>query len=263
MNLKELVLITVIVNVALLSLLFLLANRVEGPESPSIPQESFTMAGSSKPLYDESSGTTKGFIAADGRPATTFKDKEPEQLFDEVDCVLRDLAINYGKLRPQATPVASSAGSLATGNLSLAGASKPAAPSKEKATSPSAETEGGSGGEVIVKRGDFLEKIARQHQTSVEAIKALNHLTGDALRVGQILRLPPPHKTTELAVASSSVTKEKEAEPKEGFYRLKSGDNPWKVAKQFHIGLDELLQLNKLDESSARNLKPGDLLKVR
>lgn len=41
-----------------------------------------------------------------------------------------------------------------------------------------------------VKNGDNLEKIARQNQTTVKAIKELNGLENDRIRVGQTLLIP-------------------------------------------------------------------------
>jgi len=40
-----------------------------------------------------------------------------------------------------------------------------------------------------VKAGDSLEKIARQHHTSVEALRKINHLPSDKIVIGQELRL--------------------------------------------------------------------------
>jgi peptidoglycan endopeptidase LytE len=50
------------------------------------------------------------------------------------------------------------------------------------AEAPSAKT-------YRVKAGDTLEKIARTHHTSAEALRKLNHLSSDKIVVGQNLRL--------------------------------------------------------------------------
>lgn len=41
-----------------------------------------------------------------------------------------------------------------------------------------------------VHAGDSLEKIARQHQTSIEEIKKINHLSTDTIIIGQELKIP-------------------------------------------------------------------------
>lgn len=51
--------------------------------------------------------------------------------------------------------------------------------------------------------------------------------------------------------------------PQEEWYTMKSGDNPWKVAKSHKIKFDALLKLNQLSEEKARNLKPGDQIRIR
>ena len=51
--------------------------------------------------------------------------------------------------------------------------------------------------------------------------------------------------------------------PTEEWYVMKSGDNPWKVAKNNKIKFDDLLKLNGLNEERARNLKPGDRIRIR
>lgn len=114
--------------------------------------------------------------------------------------------------------------------------------------------------EVTVKRGDALEKIARNNSTTVEVLRKVNHLTNDKLKIGQVLRVP--QKNTVV------VKETKKAEPIEStldkqYYVVKSGDNPWKIAKQFNVKFDDLLDLNNLDEEKARNLKVGDRIRVK
>ena len=41
-----------------------------------------------------------------------------------------------------------------------------------------------------VQSGDSLEKIARRYKTSVAALKQLNQLSSDQIRVGQLLKIP-------------------------------------------------------------------------
>lgn len=55
----------------------------------------------------------------------------------------------------------------------------------------------------------------------------------------------------------------KEMRSKEEFYIIKSGDNPWTIAKKFSVGFDEFLKMNNLDEKKARKLNPGDKVRVR
>lgn len=127
--------------------------------------------------------------------------------------------------------------------------------------------------EVKVKRGDTLEKIAKANKTTIAAIKRANQLTSERLSIGQILKIPNKaveskgeSKQAELAKVevkqeNSKESKVVEAEPV--YYVIKSGDNPWKVAKQFGVKYDEILRLNHMTEEKARNLKVGDRIRVK
>ena len=115
--------------------------------------------------------------------------------------------------------------------------------------------------EIKVKKGDALEKIARHNGTSVEAIKEANHLTSAKLSIGQTLRIPVTSKASASSTETVAAAVPKNNEPL--YHTVKSGDSPWKIAKQYQINLDELLRLNDMDEARARNLKVGEKIRVR
>lgn len=120
--------------------------------------------------------------------------------------------------------------------------------------------------EIKVKRGDSLDKIARANGTTVKAIKEANHLKSDRLDIGQVLRIPTSTDKKPTASKTSSKTTETKQVVAQGdseYYTVKNGDNPWKIAKQFHVKVDDLLKLNNLNEEKARNLKAGDKIRVR
>lgn len=112
--------------------------------------------------------------------------------------------------------------------------------------------------EVVVKRGDALEKIARANRTTVEAIRKVNHLQKDVLKIGQVLKVPVGALKEELEAPKSVVANE---EPT--YYVVKAGDNPWKIAKNHNVKFEDLLILNNLDEERAKNLKVGEKIRVR
>lgn len=139
--------------------------------------------------------------------------------------------------------------------------------------------------EVTVKRGDMLEKIARANGTSVHSIKKINQLQSERLSVGQVLKVPVKKDEDTLVVASQAAPAAQPAPVKVPapapqrvvvenrvnsestqdvqYYTIKSGDNPWKLAKQFNVKFDDILRLNNLDEEKARNLKVGDRVRVK
>lgn len=141
------------------------------------------------------------------------------------------------------------------------------------ATPPTPQTQHAPTGntvDVTVKKGDVLEKIARANGTTVDAIIKANNLKSDKLKIGQVLHVPVNTRkaapTTKPALpnkplAEADIATPAKAEPQ--YYTVKSGDNPWKIAKQFNLKVDELLRLNNLNEESARNMKIGDKVRVK
>lgn len=244
MSRRDTIIVALLVNAGLLALLFMLAiNQDEDPVMDH-PEIINTLS-----VHQASTPTAKPM------PPIVIADTN---LHDEVDNFLKDLAADpsppllideegYIELQPE-----------------------PAVPVKIATPTPSIGSDPENYVEVKVKSGDALEKIARKHGTTVEAIKKANNLATAKLSVGQTLRIPAT-KTTETALATSlppSTTPVKEAEKKQNqespqYYTIKSGDNPWKIAKQFNVKFEDLLKLNNLDEERARNLKIGDKVRVK
>jgi peptidoglycan DL-endopeptidase LytF len=114
---------------------------------------------------------------------------------------------------------------------------------------------------VTVKKGDFLEKIAKAHNTTVTAIMNANKMSSTQLKIGQVLKVPSSEgkKVNEPQPAQRQSTPSLESE----YYIVKEGDNPWLIASRNKINLEELLRLNGLDEQKAKRLRPGDKLKIR
>ena len=46
-------------------------------------------------------------------------------------------------------------------------------------------------------------------------------------------------------------------------YIIKKGDSPWKIARRFGMPFEELLEINGLNATSAKNLKIGQTIKVK
>jgi LysM repeat protein len=110
---------------------------------------------------------------------------------------------------------------------------------------------------ITVKRGDSLEKIAKANGITVSAITKANNLKTEKLKIGQVLQIPVVQNNRP-TISLPVVAEASETE----YYVIKSGDNPWKIAKQFHVKFDDLLKLNNLDEEKARNLKIGDKIRI-
>lgn len=108
---------------------------------------------------------------------------------------------------------------------------------------------------VTVQKGDVLEKIARNHGVSIDEIMKLNNLSNSRLQIGQELKLPErkaPKKETKI-----------EDKDEGKYYVVKGGDNPWTIAQKNHIQIEELLRLNNMDQEKAKQLRPGDRLRIK
>lgn len=110
--------------------------------------------------------------------------------------------------------------------------------------------------EVIVKQGDVLEKIARNHHSTVADIMRINKMNSTRLQIGQILYVPTSGLPSNIIPTNKSDSEAK-------YYTVKNGDNPWTIAIKNGIKVEELLRLNSLNDEKAKKLKPGDRLRIR
>lgn len=110
-----------------------------------------------------------------------------------------------------------------------------------------------------VKSGDNLTKIAKNHQTTLAKLKALNKLSSDAIFVNQTLKVAAgTHAavTTKASTVKAQVSIEKTSTTT---YTVVAGDNLTKIANKHDITLGELQSLNKLTSTV---IYPGDVLTV-
>ncbi len=84
--------------------------------------------------------------------------------------------------------------------------------------------------EYIVQAGDTLWLIAQRFQTTVDAIKSLNKLTSDVLRIGQLLLVPIKGTTP----------------PTNFSYTVRSGDTLWLLSQRFNVTVIAIKSLNNL-----------------
>lgn len=96
--------------------------------------------------------------------------------------------------------------------------------------------------QYIVKPGDSLWLIARRYGTTVAAIQRQNNLTGDLIRVGQVLTIPVSETPSYIE------------------YTVKAGDSLWRIAQQYNTTVQALMNLNGLTSDL---LMIGQVLKVR
>lgn len=235
MNRRDTIIVAVLINTGLLAALFMMAIPTESPDAAFSMNTVAESSPNEKP--NEEINPAQKLLA----------DRTYESSGDEIDEVLK----NYSKV-PQ--PIAR----IADNALDQ--------PSQQKKNSEVNQTDPDPKEkyvEIKVKKGDFLEKIAKANGVSIQAIMRANHLSSPKLDVGQVLRIPIEKEQTETTTTQKPKPLNPIASSDPEYYTIKSGDNPWKIARQYHVRFEDLLKLNDLDEGKARNLKPGDVLRVR
>jgi LysM repeat protein len=141
-----------------------------------------------------------------------------------------------------------------------------------------------SGEEYVVKAGDMLSKIAQAHGTTTRALREVNQLTSDKLKIGQKLALPraaaapageaPAVTPAATEVAPTEVTPpgaEPAVTPPEGAAApaaVKPGEMQHivepnqdlnSIAMMYGVRVEELMKLNGL---SSPEVKVGQTLKI-
>lgn len=107
-----------------------------------------------------------------------------------------------------------------------------------------------------VRRGDSLWEIANRYKVSVNTLKRANGLYSSKLKIGQKLYIPDNNaRSTAKSFASAENVKQQLVN-----YRVRRGDNLWKIARRFGVKVSSLMKWNRLNSKSI--LRPGDKLKV-
>ena len=113
-----------------------------------------------------------------------------------------------------------------------------------------------------VQRGDYLGKIAEQHNVGVSDIRHWNRFTGNTIHVGQTLSIyvTPKQKAsinTQLASAAGTAGKPVEINGSKVYY-VQPGDTLWEISKKHNgVSVDQIKKLNNL---TSNNIKAGQKL---
>jgi LysM repeat protein len=166
----------------------------------------------------------------------------------------------------------------------------PAAPSVKPAAKPAAAPAVASGNTHTVQSGDTLGKLAAKYGTSVAALKQVNNLKSDVIRIGQKLKLPgaapvsAPAPAPAPAVAAAPVVESAPApvavpapavisapapaaDPLSALptddapfpYTAKEGETLDSLAVKFSVSKDSIRRLNNLESDTIR---PGQRLQI-
>ncbi|MCB1645435.1 MAG: LysM peptidoglycan-binding domain-containing protein [Pseudomonadales bacterium] len=118
-----------------------------------------------------------------------------------------------------------------------------------------------------VKSGESLGQIARRYNTSIEAIKVANKISGSMIRAGANLMVPVASGTSETYELSDTQRlkdRQEFIETKTGqepvSYVVKSGDNLWELSRKFGVSMRQLARWNGMATTDV--LMPGKELKI-
>ncbi|OON66739.1 hypothetical protein B0919_21405 [Hymenobacter sp. CRA2] len=126
--------------------------------------------------------------------------------------------------------------------------------------------------EYVVRKGDYLTKLARERSLSVEQLMAWNNLRSEVVTPGQKLRFAPPTEpeagaqtepvkaTRNQRTVAKEVPKPVRAELPQRVHIVQPGDTLYNISRRYQ-GLT-VEQLRKLNHLKSDEVKPGQKLIV-
>ena len=100
-----------------------------------------------------------------------------------------------------------------------------------------------------VRPGDNLSQIARQHNSTVAALRQANDLKGNLINVGQTLIVPQ----------GAPLLADNRAPARKRTYTVQSGDSLYSIARRFNVEVKQLRAWNRVDTL----LQPGQQLTLQ
>jgi len=114
-----------------------------------------------------------------------------------------------------------------------------------------------------IRRGENLEVIAKENNTSVEELKRINNLADSKLRIGQVLKITQNNelKNKNILAERNDKKQEVQTESKEivTTHKIKKGENLGSIAKENNTTIVELKRINNLADSK---IHEGQELKI-
>lgn len=93
-----------------------------------------------------------------------------------------------------------------------------------------------------VKQGDTLYKIANTYNIDIETLKKDNGLITNTINPGQIIQIRDTNNYTEVEECFG----EDYIEPTSKIYLVQKGDSLYKIAKEFNVTVNEIIEANNL-----------------
>lgn len=133
----------------------------------------------------------------------------------------------------------------------------PAVPTAPKTESTNVETEELT--TYIVKKGDYLGKIARKYKMSVKQLMAINNLKNHNIRIGQKLNVSK-NATSTTATATAEAKPEVKLAEGEVLHVVKSGETLGAIALKYGTSVKAIMEKNSIKD--ARKLRIGQKLTI-
>lgn len=102
---------------------------------------------------------------------------------------------------------------------------------------PYTAPDGSTSNVYVVQKGDSLYSIASRFGVTVNELKSANNLTSNLLSIGQTLIIPST--TPEITPPGEYVV-----------YMVKSGDTLYKIANQYGVSVNDIIEFNQLPSTS-------------
>ncbi len=100
-----------------------------------------------------------------------------------------------------------------------------------------------------VKKGDSLYKIVKRFHTSLRLIKNLNHLNGNTLRPGQILKVPKIYVVKPIVVNVPGLIN----------HKVRKGETLYSISLKYDVPVEIIKKLNHLNDNM---IFEGQILKI-
>lgn len=109
----------------------------------------------------------------------------------------------------------------------------------------------------LVREGETLGQIARQHDTTVAVLSQVNGIDGHMIRAGHSLLVPVAVRSlNNYALSEAQRRQTTQAIPRAGgkvTYTVRSGDTMWEIARKHRVNVKQIAQWN--------TMAPGDVLR--
>ncbi|MBM4207834.1 MAG: LysM peptidoglycan-binding domain-containing protein [Gammaproteobacteria bacterium] len=112
-----------------------------------------------------------------------------------------------------------------------------------------------------VHRGETLSAIARNHNTTIEQLKQINHFSKNSVNYGSTLKVPATRRTTTVVAAKKSSKPGKTKTAGGQVYVVKKGDTFYNVSKRFAVSRNHIANWNNISPNG--NLKLGQRLVIK